>query len=158
MKVSPLETHNKYGVLVLEETKDNGSHPINPMMVTFYAINFISKLHRHACRCLHSKNSISPKILKTIIQSTHIEHEVKLKVRLKTVDTHAIVDVNALLDCGATDLFINCAFVQKKDIHMHKLQDPITVHNIDGTVNRGGSIMEEVTLIMSHQGHKESSI
>jgi Retroviral aspartyl protease len=83
---------------------------------------------------------------------------VKLKVGLKTVDTHAIADVNALLDCGATDLFINRAFVQKKDIHMHTLQDLITVYNIDDTVNRGWSIMEEVTLIMSHQGHKERAV
>jgi Retroviral aspartyl protease len=83
---------------------------------------------------------------------------VKLKVGLKTVDTHAIADVNALLDCGATNLFINCAFVWKKEIHTHKLQDPITVYNIDGTVNRGGSITEEVTLIMSHQDHKERAV
>jgi hypothetical protein len=83
---------------------------------------------------------------------------VKLKVGLKTVDTHAIADVNALLDCGATDLFINRAFVQKKEICTRKLQDPITVYNIDGTVNRGGSITEEVTLIMSHQGHKERAV
>jgi Retroviral aspartyl protease len=82
----------------------------------------------------------------------------KLKVGLKTVDIHAIADVNALLDCGVTNLFINHAFVQKKEIRMHKLQDPITVYNIDGTVNRGGSVMEEVTLIESHQGHKERAI
>jgi hypothetical protein len=67
VKVSPLETQNKYGVLVSEETKDNGSHPIDPMIVTFYAINFISKLRRHARQCSHSKNSAPPKIPKTFI-------------------------------------------------------------------------------------------
>ena len=158
MKVSPLETHNKYGVLVSEETKDNGSRPIDPMIVTFYAINFISKLRRHTCRGSHSKNSIPQKIPKTFIRSAHIEHEVMLKVGLKTVDTHAMVEVDVLLDCGATSLFINCMLVQNNGIHMCKLEHPIIVYNIDGTVNRGGSIIEEVTLIMSYQGHKERAV
>jgi hypothetical protein len=45
VKVSPLETHNKYAVLVAEKTKDNDSLTLNPMLVTYYAINFLSKLH-----------------------------------------------------------------------------------------------------------------
>ena len=165
MKVSPLETHNKYGVLTAEETSDARPRPIDPMIVSYYAINFISKLrrelsrsHPHALACGHPNSNTPRKIPKTVIRSAYIEHEVKLKVGLKTVDTHAIADVNALLDCGATDLFINRAFVRKKEIRMRKLQDPITVYNIDGTVNRGGSITEEVTLIMSHQGHKERAV
>ena len=32
------------------------------------------------------------------------------------------------------------------------------MYNIDGTENKGGSIMEEVTMIMSYQGHKEKVV
>ena len=64
------------------------------------------------------------------------------------MDTHAMIEVDALLDCGATSLFINHMLVQNNGICMHKLEHPITVYNIDGTVNRGGSITEEVTLII----------
>ena len=46
MKVSPLEAKNKYGVLEIEETPESGPRPIDPLIVTYYAINFISKLHR----------------------------------------------------------------------------------------------------------------
>jgi Aspartyl protease len=130
-----LQTQNKYGVLVSEETKDNGSRPSDPMIVTFYAINFISKLCRHIRRCSNSKNITPRKIPKTFIRSAHIEHEVALKVGLKTVDTHAMVEVDALLDSGATGLFINRALVQNNGIRMRKLEHPITVYNIDGTVN-----------------------
>jgi hypothetical protein len=42
--------------------------------------------------------------MKTFIRSAHIEHEVTLKVGLKTVGTHAMVEVDVLLDCGATGL------------------------------------------------------
>jgi hypothetical protein len=68
------------------------------------------------------------------------------------------MEVDALLDSGATGLFINRALVQKKGIHTRQLEHPITVYNIDGSINRGGSIMEEVTLIMSHQGHQEQTV
>jgi predicted aspartyl protease len=143
------------------------SRPINPMIVMFYAINFISKLRRGLLRSHspaiagdypNSNNNTPWKILKTFIQSAHIEHEVMLKVGLKTVDTHTMVEVDALLDSGATGLFINRTLVKNNGILTHKLEHPITVYNINGTVNRGGSITEEVNLIMSHQGHKERAV
>ena len=101
MKVSPLETNNKYGVLVMEETKDNGSRPINLMIVTYYAINFISKLHIRTRQRSSSKINTPRKIPKTLIRSIHMEKEVQLKVGLKSVDTHAMVEVDVLLDSGA---------------------------------------------------------
>ena len=32
------------------------------------------------------------------------------------------------------------------------------MYNIDGTENKGGSITEEVTMVMSYQGHKEKAV
>ena len=32
------------------------------------------------------------------------------------------------------------------------------MYNIDGTENKGGSIMEEVTMVMSYQSHKEKAV
>jgi len=69
-----------------------------------------------------------------------------LRVGLRTIGSHEVED--ALLDSGATGLFINHAWVCQKKIATHKLEHPIEVYNIDGSVNRGGSIMEEVTLIL----------
>ena len=92
---------------------------------------------------------------KYFIWSAQAEKEVSLTVGLKTVDTHAMIDVEALLDSGATGLFINCALIQNNGIAMCKPEHPITVHNIDGTENKRESITEEVTMIMSYQGHKE---
>ena len=34
----------------------------------------------------------------------------------------------------------------------------IKVYNIDGILNHGGSITEKITLMMSHQGHKEKAV
>src|ERR1700723_2396547 len=161
MKVSPLETSNKYNVLVPEETQNNSFHPIDPLLVTCHVLRFIAKL-RHHSNCtrkpLNSKNNIPGKIPKTLIRSANLEQEVTVKVALQTVDTHARMEVDALLDCGATGLFINCTLVHENGIPTWKLEHPITVYNIDGTIIEGGKIVEEVTLIMSYQGHKERAV
>ena len=158
MNVSPLETKNKYGVLEVEETLESGPHPIDLMIVTYYIINFISKL----CHTIHqpsqSKNSTPWKIPKSFICSVMQEQDILLTVGLKTVDTHAMIDVDALLDSGATGLFINRELVQNNGIATQALEHLITVYNIDRTKNKGGSIMEEVTMVMSYQGHKEKAV
>jgi len=76
-----------------------------------------------------------------------------LKVGLRTVGSHEVEEVDMLLDTGETGLFINCAWLRQKKITTHKLEHPIEVYNINRSINRGGSIMEEVTLILSYQGH-----
>jgi len=40
----------------------------------------------------------------------------------------------------------------------HKLEHSIKVYNVDGSMNRGGSITKEVTPILSYQGHKEHAV
>jgi hypothetical protein len=77
---------------------------------------------------------------------------------MKVADMHAKIEVEALLDSSATGLFINCALVQNNGIATHILNHPIPVCNIDGSLNCGGSITEEVTLIMLYQGHQEKAI
>jgi len=80
-----------------------------------------------------------------------------LKVGLRTVDSHEVEEVDVLLDGGATGLFIDHTWLCQKKITTHKLEHPIKVYNIDGSMNRGGSITE-VTLILSYQGHKEHAV
>ena len=74
------------------------------------------------------------------------------------MDTHRMVDVKALLDSGATGMFIDKKFAEGNRIAMWSLDKPIQVYNVDGTLNQGGSITYEVTLMMSHKGHKEKVV
>ena len=46
------------------------------------------------------------------------EQDILLTVGLKTVNPHAMIDVEALLDSGATSLFINHELVQNNGIAM----------------------------------------
>jgi len=59
---------------------------------------------------------------------------------------------------GATGLFIDRGFVHRNGLKTHALDQPIKVYNVDGTLNQGGSITEEITLMISHKGHKEKAV
>ena len=78
-----------------------------------------------------------------------------VKVGLKTLDTQRQMDENALLDCGATGLFIDTKWAKGNFISMTELEYPIHVYNVDGSRNSVGSITHEATLIMIHKGHRE---
>jgi len=97
-------------------------------------------------------------MIKQLIHSAKIEKEIMLKVGLRTVDSHEVEEVDTLPDSGATGLFIDHAWLHQKKITTHKLEHPIEVYNINRSFNRGGSITEEVTLILSYQGHKEHAV
>ena len=72
---------------------------------------------------------------------------------------HAVTSVvKWLLDNGATGMFINQEFVHKNELKTWILPFKIKVYNVDGTLNKGGLITEEVTLMTLHKGHKEKAV
>ena len=78
--------------------------------------------------------------------------EVWLNIRLEKVDTHKEVSMKALLDGGATGLFMSKRLADQQGF---KLEKPIKVRNIDGSDNKGGSITHEVEVNMYYRGHVE---
>ena len=81
--------------------------------------------------------------------------EVWLKVGLEKLENHEGVAVKALLDSGATGLFMNMTFAKKKRFKMEKLKKPLLVWNVDGTINVGGAITHQVECNMFFKGHME---
>ena len=78
-----------------------------------------------------------------------------LKLRLEPVDSHQPMDATALLDTGATGLFIDEPYVEAKRFTRQKLPRSIPVYNIDGTLNEHGSVKECVDLIVRYGDHTE---
>src|SRR4051794_6971439 len=78
-----------------------------------------------------------------------------IEVQLQTADTGIRLAIKALLDSGATGLFLDKRFVQENHLNTRKLPRAIPVYNVDGTLNQGGSIQEEVDLIMHFKDHSE---
>jgi len=81
--------------------------------------------------------------------------EVWLKVGLEKLENHEGVAVKALLDSGATGLFINATFAKEKGFKMEKLKKPLLVRNVDGMINVGGAITHQVECNMFFKGHME---
>jgi len=81
--------------------------------------------------------------------------EVWLKVGLEKLESHERVAVKALLDSGATGLFIDTTFTKEKGFKMEKLKKPLLVRNVDGTMNAGGAITHQVECNMFFKGHVE---
>jgi hypothetical protein len=78
-----------------------------------------------------------------------------LKVELQTTDTGEVLATNALLDCGATGLFIDTEYVKWKWLTVRNLARPIPVYNVDGTLKEAGAISGIVDVVIQYKGHTE---
>src|SRR5882724_10927549 len=65
------------------------------------------------------------------------------------------MSVEALIDSGATSMFIDIEFVRSKNIWTHRLPRAIPVYNVDGTPNEAGHITEVVDLIVQYKDHSK---
>jgi len=81
--------------------------------------------------------------------------EVWIRVGLEKLESHERIAVKALLDSGATGLFMNTTFAREKVFKMEKLKNPLLVRNMNGTVNVGGAITHQVECNMFFKGHME---
>jgi len=81
--------------------------------------------------------------------------EVWMKVGLEKLENHEGVAVKALLDSGATGLFIDMTFAREKGFKMKRMKNPLLVKNVDGIVNVGGAITHQVEYNMFFKGHVE---
>jgi len=78
-----------------------------------------------------------------------------MKVGLEKLKSHEGVVVKALLDSGATGLFMDTTFAREKGFKMERMRNPLLVKNMDRMVNVGGAITHQVECNMFFKGHIE---
>jgi len=81
--------------------------------------------------------------------------EVWLNIGVEKIDTHEGVMIKALLDSSTTGMFMDRQMVAKHGFKLQKLERPLMVKNVDGTVNSGGAIMHQVECNVFYKGHME---
>jgi len=81
--------------------------------------------------------------------------EVWLNIRVEKIDTHEGVIIKALLDSGATGMFMDRQTAARHGFKLQKLERPLMVKNVDGMVNSGGAITHQVKCNVFYKGHVE---
>ena len=90
-----------------------------------------------------------------VVASTAGSNSILLDIELRTTDTNATCRVKALLDSGATGMFIDADFVKRNGWSVRELSRSIPVFNVDGTLNEAGSIRSVADLVLSYDDHSE---
>ena len=68
---------------------------------------------------------------------------------------HKTTKLEALLDCGATHNFIDPRTIKTLAMGTNQLKQPLLVHNVDGTINQGGTITSYCNLWVRRGTHVE---
>src|SRR5258706_1303906 len=89
------------------------------------------------------------------ILSKNSPHSLNIQVELTSLTSLTSISTSMLLDSRATGMFINQSFMQKHQLETTLLPQPILVHNIDGSPNENGSVMEEVHITLCFGCHSE---
>jgi len=79
--------------------------------------------------------------------------EVWMSIGVEKLDMHEGITVKALLDSGATRMFIDKRMVARHRFKLQKLEKPIMVRNVDGTNNSGGAIIYQVECNVYYKGY-----
>jgi len=74
---------------------------------------------------------------------------------MEKIDTHKGVMIKALLDSGATGMFMNRKMAAKHEFKLQRLERPIAVRNVNSTNNSRGAITHQVECNVYYKGHVE---
>jgi len=88
-------------------------------------------------------------------QTFKMLREVWLSIGVEKLDTYKSVTVKALLDSGATGMFMDKRMAAKHGFRLQKLERPIMVRNVDGTNNSRGAITHQVEVNIYYKSHVE---
>ena len=71
------------------------------------------------------------------------------------MDTQEGVTVEALLDSGVTGLVMSSEFARKQEFKLKKLERPMNVRNVDGSLNKERPIKHTMKVNIYYQRHRE---
>ena len=83
--------------------------------------------------------------------------EVTVKIGLERIDTQEGITVEALLDGGAMRLVISSKFTRKQGFKLKRLDRPMYIRNMDGSLNKEGLIKHTVEVNIYYQGYRKKT-
>jgi hypothetical protein len=114
-----------------------------------YNFSTVSDLNgRHVCL------SLSPNF-QIIGRLEEGEHAIVLDLIVEPANSGRRYRCTTLIDSGASGLFIDHMYITHLDAHLHRLDSPVTIRNVDSTENRGGVIEFYVDPFLEAPDHQE---
>ena len=101
-------------------------------------------------RIVSAYDNVSAVVMTADLMASHLEFPVSLHGLYKHLDTPAMID------SGATGIFINESMVNEHQLHRRLLKDPIRISNIDSTANRAGLLTHFVRMNITVGAHTSS--
>ena len=95
------------------------------------------------------------KVKRGVEKKEKMLREMTVKIGLKQEEEEEEVVTEALLDSGATGLVMSEEFARKHKFRRTKLERPIYMRNVDGTLNYAELIVNTVEVEIFFKGHKE---
>ena len=71
-----------------------------------------------------------------------------IRMNVRIIHNEKQIDARALLDSGAEGLYCNTKFIQKQQLPLEPLMTPVYPRNVDGSLNKEGSIRHAAILRM----------
>ncbi len=93
----------------------------------------------------------------TVASSAPGPNSLYLKVQVESL-SKVKRQVRALVDSGATGLFIDRGYVRSQRIPTRQLTTSIPVFNVDGTPNDSGEITEVAEMVLTYKDHSETAL
>ena len=78
-----------------------------------------------------------------------------IRIRVTIEHKGKPIEVIALVDSGAEGNYLQGNFIHKHKLDTHKLEPPVYVKNVDGTINQQGIMTRAATVRMHTGDHKE---
>ena len=85
-------------------------------------------------------------------QAAFIPKEQAIHAPINLRSSSLISEIDALVDSGATNNFITQQVIEHFDIPTRKLDQPLTIRNVDGTANKQGKVTHAADLTLRYKG------
>ena len=89
------------------------------------------------------------------LDKENLLREVTVKISLERIGMQEGITVEALLDSGVMGSVISSEFTRKQEFKLKKIERPIYVRNMDGSLNKKGLIEHTVKVNIYYQGYRE---
>ena len=144
----PLSDHNRFSVLSVDNIPE-----IDEPVETIKVVQTPKTLPPPQRRPKWVKQLPKGFVISALDGTEKPRQSVSLNIEL--VADGKTLSVQALLDSGATGMFVDREYVKANQLTTRALPGPIPVRNVDRTLNDAGSITEVAKMVLKYKNHSK---